>query len=45
MGLLAGLGLLADEPYGCMAALAGKGHPRPAPSRPAPPEAYKRTPP
>ena len=39
MGLLAGLGVLAGEPHGRMVALAGKGHPRPAASQPAPPQA------
>jgi hypothetical protein len=40
MSLLAGLGVLAREPHGCMAALAGKGHPRAASSGAASPEAY-----
>jgi len=38
MGLLAGLVVLAGEPHGRMVALAGKGHPTPASSRPASPE-------
>jgi hypothetical protein len=41
MGLLPGLGVLAGEPHGCMAALAGKGHPRTASSGSASPEAYR----